>query len=208
MKRAASWCVIVLLSCLGLVACGSGPAGPIPSPPPTTPASATASPSPSAVAKPVYKPATATSKALNVPVPVMPEAAKKKTPEGAKAFVGYWASALSYGYETGVTAPALSLGTADCQLCHSIPRMLEGKWSEGGWIEGGKLKAGTSEVRAHPTADRIGLVAQFTQDPFKVHRKDGSVAQNEAGDTLALGISLEYTSGTWKIRDAKLWAPK
>ncbi|WP_424923765.1 DUF6318 family protein [Arthrobacter woluwensis] len=88
MKRVMSWCLLVLLSCLGLVACGSGPAGPIPSPPPTTPASATASPSPSAVAKPVYKPATATSKALNVPVPVMPEAAKKKTPEGGEGVRG------------------------------------------------------------------------------------------------------------------------
>src|SRR5687767_12970289 len=62
----------------------------------TTP-SATATPKPT----PVYKPADAKGRAQNVPVPVLPEAAKKESKAGVVAFAKYWYSTLNFAYETG-----------------------------------------------------------------------------------------------------------
>jgi len=205
MKRAVSWCLFVLLSCVSLVACGTGPAGPSPSPPPTTPASATASPSPSAVAKPVYKPATATSKALNVPVPVMPEAAKKETPEGAKAFVGYWVAMLSYAYETGDVKTLDTLGAPECRLCHSQPTNIKAQWSNGAWTEGGKLRVPDFEIKATPYPSRVTLVAQIDQDAIKVHNKNGKITASRPKATTALAFVVDYSTKGWGITDSKRW---
>ena len=201
MKRAVSWCLFVLLSCVSLVACGTGPAGPSPSPPPTTPASATASPSPSAVAKPVYKPATATSKALNVPVPVMPEAAKKETPEGAKAFVGYWVNLMSYIYETGDSRPLDGLWTSSCVVCRTIPESLTKVYSDG-WIVGGKLHAPTVEVRSTAVRNQIILVAQVIQDKYSV-RRSGGVLDSYPGTNSAFTFTVAMSNGKWVLVDSK-----
>ncbi|MFJ3958465.1 DUF6318 family protein [Arthrobacter sp. NPDC090010] len=191
-----------------MAACDAGTTTPSPSPAVTATASTSATPSPRPTPSAGYKPATATSKAQNVPIPVLPEAAKKKTPEGAKAFVGYWTTALSYAYETGDTRYAAPLGTSGCQLCQSLLHALEEKWDDGGWIEGGKITAGPSEIRARLANERVGLVAQFNQASFKTHRANGSISESQGIDTLALGISLEFAGGSWRIRDAKLWTAR
>lgn len=202
MKRAVSWCLLVLLSCVGLVACGTGPSGPSPSPPPTTPASATASPSPSAVAKPAYKPATATSKALNVPVPVMPEAAKKETPDGAKAFVGYWVAMLSYAYETGDVSKLKALHTEECITCRTVPEKIESVY-EKGWIVGGQLKAERIELRSQAIPDKPILVAQIRQSRARIHIASGSGKLfSETNNGFA--FQLWWTNSRWFVTDSKL----
>lgn len=202
MKRAVSWCLLVLLSCVGLVACGTGPAGPSPSPPPTTPASATASPSPSAVAKPVYKPATATSKALNVPVPVMPEAAKRETPEGAKAFVGYWVAMLSYAYETGDVRRLRSLAASTCTSCDSIPADIEHEASAYSWQEGGRVTAPSVEARPTTTTGSATVVAQLVQYPYKLRSSQGAVVKAVSKQTtIAFAFRLTFGHGGWIVAD-------
>lgn len=203
MKRAVSWCLLVLLSCVSLVACGTGPAGPSPSPPPTTPASATASPLPSAVAKPVYKPATATSKALNVPVPVMPEAAKKETPEGAKAFVEYWVAMLSYAYETGDVTTLKKLSTSACNGCQASIASIERAYSNGGWLEGGQVRLAASEVRSVAGRQQAIIVAQLIERPATVHRLDGQATRYQASDS-AYAYVVKWAAGKLTIADSGL----
>jgi hypothetical protein len=157
------------------------------------------------VAKPVYKPATATSKALNVPVPVMPEAAKKKTPEGAKAFVGYWVAMLSYAYETGDVKTLDTLGAPECRLCHSQPRNIEALWSNGSWVEGGKLRTAAVEVKVAPRAGRVGLVAQVDQAGLKLHNATGRVIRSGDKQVSAIAFTLHFANGGWSILDTKRW---
>ncbi len=106
--------VAALLTAFALLgtACTSGQASPGPAPGsqqqvPT--ATSSSSPAPTAAPTARYKPADAKGRAQNVPVPVLPEAAKKKTKEGLEAFARYWFSLLSYGYETGDTRGSLSV---------------------------------------------------------------------------------------------------
>ncbi len=84
--------IVLLSGCQG----GSAPSA-SPSETSSTTASPTLSVSAPAVsatgiptAAAVYKPADATGKAQNVPVPVMPELAKENSKAGLEAFIGYW----------------------------------------------------------------------------------------------------------------------
>jgi len=203
MKRVVSWCVLVALSCVGLVACGTGPAGPSPSPSPTTTATAVReSSSPSPVVTAVYKPATATSKAQNVPVPVMPEAAKKETPEGAKAFVGYWVAMLSYAYETGDVSKLKALHTEECVTCRTVPEKIESVY-EKGWIVGGQLKAERIELRSQAIPDKPILVAQIRQSRAQIHISTGSGKLfSETNNGFA--FQLWWTNSRWLVTDSKL----
>ena len=86
-RRQAVSAVVVAASLLLITACnggGSSPGGP----PATESPRASAAPTPSATPSPTasYKPADASGKAQNVPVPVLPEAAKAETKEGLEAF--------------------------------------------------------------------------------------------------------------------------
>ena len=76
---------------MSVTACTGGGAAPGASPSTETQSPAPSS-TPSATPTPAasYKPADATGRAQNVPVPVLPEAAKAETKEGLEAFARYW----------------------------------------------------------------------------------------------------------------------
>src|SRR6478609_7401154 len=116
-------------------ACTSGQASPGATPSggsPATSSSATPTSTPTAS----YKPADASGRAQNVPVPVLPEAAKAETKEGLEAFARYWYSALSYAYETGDLTRISFISSATCALCGKVFPGIK-KWNaEGRWIVG------------------------------------------------------------------------
>ncbi len=100
--RRACAAALVTISLMSVAACSGGGTPPPGTPPsdsqsPSTPSTPSATPTPTAS----YKPADATGKAQNVPVPELPEAAKAETKEGAEAFARYWYTLLNYAYETG-----------------------------------------------------------------------------------------------------------
>src|SRR6478736_5308400 len=102
-------------------ACTSGQASPGATPSSGSPAtSSSASPTPTPTPTASYKPADASGRAQNVPVPVLPEAAKAETKEGLEAFARYWYSALSYAYETGDMGPLDSVSAPTCASCARV----------------------------------------------------------------------------------------
>jgi hypothetical protein len=95
---------VVAAAALALTGCNSGGEpnnGGSASPSASESATPSATPTPTPAA--AYKPADATGRAQNVPVPVLPEVAKTETKEGLEAFARYWFELLSYSYETGDT---------------------------------------------------------------------------------------------------------
>jgi hypothetical protein len=106
---------VLMASVLVLTACNGGnnpQSGDPTSASASASASATSSPTPTPTA--VYKPADAKGKAQNVPVPVLPEAAKAETKEGLEAFARYWYSLMNYAYETGNLAPVSAVSSSNC----------------------------------------------------------------------------------------------
>ncbi|MDQ0708383.1 hypothetical protein QFZ52_001035 [Arthrobacter woluwensis] len=157
------------------------------------------------MAKPVYRPATATSKALNVPVPVMPEAAKKETPDGAKAFVGYWVAMLSYAYETGDVTTLKKLSASACNGCQASIASIEHAYSNGGWLEGGKVRLAVSEVRSTAGFDHAIIVTQEVQDKTAAHDRSGKVTRYQASNS-SYAYVVQWGSGHLVIVDSGLIA--
>lgn len=86
-----------------------------------------------------YVPATAQHPALNVPEPVMPEAAKEQTFEGAKAFLEYWNEATNYAYQTGqISKVSQSMSGAALDADHELFESYRDVYSESAWSVGSK----------------------------------------------------------------------
>lgn len=179
--------------------------------PPSGNSPATESPSASAPAAPIvaqspspspsYKPADASGKAENVPVPVLPEAAKAETKEGAIAFASHWFNLLSYGYETGDLAPLDAVTSAGCEPCTKAKSVINAWHAEGRWLVGGKitaLSASSMFIRGSDTTYQV--VVQARQTPLTYMRQDASVARSDPqpDDTGNL-LFVSFDNDSWTL---------
>ncbi|MBB6404268.1 DUF6318 family protein [Arthrobacter sp. AZCC_0090] len=194
--RARLILIATLAAGLTLTACGnSGQSQAEQSASPTASASATATPSPTAA----YKPADSKGKAQNVPVPVLPEAAKANSKEGVEAFARYWYDLLNYGFETGQLGPIREVTNSTCAMCGKVFPGIE-KWSSNGrWIVGSEIQvqAVTSKFAATVSGE-YQVAVQSQQSAGTLHNADGSVGQSVAASGV-LGdlVIARYVDGRW-----------
>lgn len=204
-RRLGVAAVFVLAALIGTTSCSGGQ-----SPPPAqttaTPVESSASASPATTsaspsAAPAYKPADASGRAQNVPVPVLPEAAKAETKEGLEAFAKYWFEVLSYGYETGDVSRLDAITAAECQPCANAKKVIL-SWNEGGkWLIGGTLTTpSVTGVFDKGPDSRYQVAVQARQKAITYMRPDGSVARSDPqpDDTGNL-LFVEFGGGAWKL---------
>jgi hypothetical protein len=201
-RRRAVAAVAVAASLLLITACNDGGSSPG-APPATESPSASTTSTPSATPTPTasYKPADASGKAQNVPVPVLPEAAKAETKEGAVAFASYWFSLLSYGYETGELAPLEAVTSAGCEPCAKAKSVISAWHSEGRWLVGGKITTPSVSSKFIQGADATyQVVVQAQQTPLTYMRQDASVARSDPrpDDTGNL-LFVSFDGDSWTL---------
>ncbi|NKG19459.1 DUF6318 family protein [Paeniglutamicibacter terrestris] len=92
----------------------SNPTATASSSPPTTSSSPSIKPTP----KPI--PASSTGPAKNWPVPVMPDAAKKNTEAGIKAFTEHYYELVEYTIQTNDTKPIKKVSKRTCLECGNV----------------------------------------------------------------------------------------
>ncbi|MGP4032938.1 DUF6318 family protein [Pseudarthrobacter sp. 1C304] len=196
--------VLAALLILPVAACTGGGTTPGATAAPESPGP-TASPTPSATPTPTasYKPADASGRAENVPVPVLPEAAKAETKEGAIAFAAYWFSLLSYGYETGDLAPLEAVTSPACGPCEKAKSVIRAWHAEGRWLIGGKIttpSVSSEFIRDEDSTYQVAVQAQ--QTPLTYMRQDASVARSDPqpDDTGNL-LFVTYSDGAWAVAD-------
>lgn len=196
--RARLFVVTTLATVMTLTACWNGGQPQAEqSASPAVSASATASPTPTPTA--AYKPADAKGKAENVPIPVLPEAAKANSKEGVEAFARYWYDLLNYGFETGQLGPIREVTAPNCAMCSKVFPGIE-KWSSNGrWIVGSKIQvqAVTSKFVATVSGE-YQVTVQSQQSAGTLHNADGSVGQNVAvSGVLGDLVIAKYVDGKW-----------
>jgi hypothetical protein len=196
--------IATLAAALTLTACGNGGqprAGETTSP--SVSASVTATPTPTPTA--VYKPADAKGKAENVPVPVLPEAAKANSKEGLEAFTRYWYQALSYAYETGDTTIWSATTSANCTFCTRLRQGVESAYAKGRWVVGGKMSTPSVAGTFTPETPSQQVKIQSIQDQIDYYDADGSVGQpaTPSSNTASVMIAV-FESGSWKVSDLGL----
>ncbi|MEY9775438.1 hypothetical protein ABH915_001046 [Arthrobacter sp. MW3 TE3886] len=199
-------CAVALLSIslMSVTAC-SGGSTPPPGSPPTASQNPAGSPTPSATPTPTasYKPADATGKARNVPVPELPEAAKAETKEGAMAFASYWFSLLSYGYESGDLKILGTVTSSACEPCEKAKDVIQAWHSEGRWLVGGKISTPSISTEFTKSAEATyQVVVQAHQTPLTYVRADGSIARRDPqpDDTGNL-LFVAFKNGAWSLVD-------
>lgn len=202
--RARLFAIASLAAALTLTACGNGGQ-------PQAGETTTSSVSPSATSTPtptptaVYRPADAKGKAENVPVPVLPEAAKANSKEGLEAFAKYWYQALSYAYETGDLTSWSLTTSADCTFCTRLRQGVESAYAKGRWVVGGKMSTPSVAGIFKPEAPSQQVRIQSIQEQIDYYDADGSVGQpaTPSSNTASVMIAV-FESGTWKVSDLGL----
>lgn len=196
--------VLVALSLLPFTACTGGGTSPGATAAPE-PSSATASPAPTSTPTPTpsYKPADASGRAQNVPVPVLPEAAKAETKEGLEAFARYWYSLLNYAYETGDLSLVKAVSSPTCALCGKVFPGIE-KWNtEGRWIIGANITVHAVQstfVRTETGDYQVAIQSQQVAGSLK--NPDGSDAQTVVESGMLGDILVaRHDNGSWTAKN-------
>jgi len=173
-----------------------------PTPPPTATGVATAVPEttapPTAVAGP-YKPATAEGPAQNVPVPVLPEAAKEFSKDGLIAFTEYWYSTLGYAFETGDTQPMLESSSPSCEMCKAMKETVVPWHEEGRWIVGGQMTVLDTNATFSPTKDgNYQVMALVRQNHLQFYRADSTISKDLGQEPSVADVLVAvHDSGRW-----------
>lgn len=171
---------VVIAGCLllALTACRSQePIEPTPTPKPTSTTSSTADP--------------------DLKAPTLPAQARKNTPEGAAAFVGYWVRTFNYASATGDTRLLSASSASSCAACGRYVSTFRKVYDRGGYFRGGdwridniELQSGgqTTVVYCRLRADAPEYKPSASQDP-------------RAGETekAELVFDVRWSQGRWQI---------
>lgn len=192
---------LILGGALVLTGCQGG-GDPVTEPTSTSAApTTTATPTPTPTA--TYKPADASGKAQNVPVPVKPALADENSKEGLEAFTKYWYEALGYAYETGDLSYVDDVTGENCDLCNNAMKVAQGWNSDGRWIAGGSFTIPTIEIVFKEAPDgNFQALAQVIQSEMHTYQADGSepVAPiPESNDALLLMAS--FSDARWSVNN-------
>lgn len=193
---------MVAITLLTVTACTGGGTTPGATAAPASSSPAT-SPTPTATPTASYKPADASGRAQNVPVPVLPEAAKAETKEGLEAFARYWYSLLNYAYETGDLSLVKSASSSTCALCGKVFPGIE-KWNaEGRWIVGARLTVhAVQSTFVRTGAGDFQVAIQSQQAAGSLRNPDGTEAQSvtESG-MLGDLLVARHENGSWAVKN-------
>ncbi|MGO4652078.1 DUF6318 family protein [Arthrobacter sp. 2RAF22] len=197
--------IVSLGTALTLTACGNTTQPQSASPTDSASASASVTGAPSPTSTAVYKPADAKGKAENVPVPVLPEAAKANTKEGVEAFARYWFQALSYAYETGDTEHWSPKTASQCVFRASLKKGLDSGYSKGRWLVGGKMTTPSIRALYKPDAPSQQVEIQTIQDQIDYFEADGSISQPPTPPSNSATVMIAvFESDAWKVSDLGL----
>ncbi|WP_347109329.1 DUF6318 family protein [Paenarthrobacter sp. S56] len=208
--KTAARAAAIIAALLFLCGCGDGtgsgsasfPASPVTEVSTSSVAIAQSAPTTGAATTAAYKPADASGRANNVPLPAPPAVAKENSKEGFEAFISYWFQLLSYAYETGDTKRMSSQSSSDCILCNHLAAAIDSEYVDGRWMSGGTLQTPTIEVRwdssssaQHATVQLVQSEIHYFQAPGLEHRSP-TAATNDAVAFLAV-----FQDGAWKTTD-------
>lgn len=173
-------------------------------PPPSTPTATTAS-STSATATTTPAPS---SSVAPTGAPVLPEAARQQTPEGAEAFVRHWFALLNFGYASMNPAPYLQISAASCRTCAALAQTITEVNERGNRIGGGVITVKQTDASQVLSNGSSTVTALFGAAELREEASDGTlvkVIEADGGDVSYL-INLEWTQNSWFVSAARLLA--
>lgn len=191
---AVALCLLPVTACTGGGTMPGATAAPESSSPAASP---TATPTPSAS----YKPADASGRAQNVPVPVLPEAATAETKEGLEAFARYWFSQLNFAYETGNSSGLESVTSSSCEFCSNIASSLAANYAGDRWLAGGKIETPSISTTFEAEAGaQYQVIVQVQQATISYFAPGGAEFREPTQPSDTGNVMLvTYKGGAWQL---------
>lgn len=191
---------VILSGALVLTGCQGG------GDPVTEPTSTSATPTVTATPTPTptgtYKPADASGKAQNVPVPVKPALADQNSKEGLEAFTKYWFELLSYGYETGDTVEWTKLSSPDCVVCNDIKASIAESYKLNRWQVGGRMTTPSISANIETADGQPQVIVQTIQEASEFYLGDGRVGRDPLPESNTGTVVLaSYSGGVWTVTE-------
>ncbi|MDO4240810.1 DUF6318 family protein [Micrococcus sp.] len=151
-----------------------------------------------------YVPASEKGPARNVPKPVMPEAVKEDTQEGAEAAVQYWWDAVYYLQQTNDPEPLKAVSSNDCNLCAAYPKTIERAYSSGGWLSGTKPEI--TSLLSQDLGGHHAATLLITMEPGMAYLEDGSIDRGteslkRENQPWAAIIQFDESSSQWLVEE-------
>lgn len=132
------------------------------------------------------------------PPPTEPPEAGDRTKAGAKAFVEYWVATLNYAAATGETTEFAGLGTASCNSCNEIARLVDSTYEDGGYIRSHGWR-----VIGVPSIERAGrtmvVLADLKFAPETTVPWEGADPEFRAGAIEGATFELTWSSSGWLL---------
>lgn len=215
-KVAGGLLTAVTAALLALTGCTPAPTGTNTAGPPI---SSTANPetraptteaAPPTIAEAVYEPASAEGPAQNVPVPVLPEAAKEFSKEGLIAFAEYWYETLGYAFETGDPEPMMAISDSSCRTCTAMMETVVPGHADGRWIMGGRMVLDSPHSSFVQASDgNYQALVMARQEQVKYYKADKTLSKElEVGiaeqdilvgkysDQRWIAVTVEHVAGS------------
>ena len=150
---------------------------------------------------PTHTPASAEGRAENVPLPVMPEAAKVQSKEGLEAFARHWYELLGYGYKTGNSEPVRAVTSPDCAAANSFYEAVADGYEDGSWMGGSEISIRIITSNYVLTVEsRYQLEVEMFQEPLEFYETDGTfrIAYPRVNPGRQL-FEASYSSNGWRV---------
>lgn len=155
-----------------------------------------------------YVAASAEGPAKNVPAPVLPDAVKEHSADGARATVEYFWQAVDYGRLTGDTEPIEQVTHYVCESCNQLIYKWEQIYEDGAWaVLDGETSIKIGEVQQNYTeeTDEEWTAVLFKMDEPSSEFYQGGVlnedASTEGGESAGWWVEMVYDEddGQWVI---------
>jgi hypothetical protein len=145
--------------------------------------------------------------ASSLKAPPMPQAAKRKSHNGAVAFTSHYLTVRNFAMRTGQTTELRRLTAPECLMCNTTPTLIEATYLAGGRIDGGlwqrttKVFLDTGYPGGQEPTDRGFLMTNIHLTPMKIAASDGRTIATYPGSNhdRGLSISIAWRGGHWCV---------
>lgn len=147
-----------------------------------------------------YVPASDKSPAQNVPVPVMPEAAKQHTKEGWEAFAKYFIEELNYMVETNDPSRVEALASGACDFCRVEIHFANFVAEQNQWSVDGVYSL--HDVDALMAPDREGNIGgnlKFSRQDYALASDRGVLGTGKGIEPSVWYLQLTPVNSGWKV---------
>jgi hypothetical protein len=135
--------------------------------------------------------------------PVMPVAATKHSPDGAKAFAEFFIKTIDWGYATTSSAYMRNYFQASCETCRNFAGLFDRARVKAEHFIGGRIATGAAYVRRGKT--RLVVAVPFSITAFAEVKSSGHVVQaDRAHGHERFDVTGEWVDGGWRTVEMAL----